>query len=99
MCNSLQGFRKIRQPNKGEHGLRVGNGAYVWGQVVGDLELLFDCNRIVLLKDILYAPNFKHNLISIAKRTNHGYFVSFHSSITISRNRDVLGTCMVIYYL
>jgi hypothetical protein len=57
---------------------------------VGDLELQFDCNRIVLLNDILYVLEFKQNFVSFAKLINHGYSVSFHSGITISRDGNVL---------
>jgi hypothetical protein len=59
---------------------------------VGDLELKFDCNRMVLLKDILYVPGFKQNSISVAKHINHRYFVSLHSGITIHRDGEILCT-------
>ena len=90
VCNSLQGFRKTRRLSKGEHGLRVGNGARVWAEAVGDLELSFDCNRILFLKDILYVSCFKQNLISVSKLMNHGYSVSFHSGVSISRDGTLI---------
>jgi hypothetical protein len=37
----------------------MGNGVKVWVEAVGDLELIFDCNRVILLNDILYVPGFQ----------------------------------------
>jgi hypothetical protein len=59
---------------------------------VGDLKLLFYCNRIVLLNDILYVSNLKQNLISIAKLIDNRYSISFQSSIAISRDGEILCT-------
>jgi hypothetical protein len=50
----------------------------------------FDLNRILVLKNVLYVPVFKQNLISISKLMDHGYSISFYYSVTISRNRNFI---------
>jgi hypothetical protein len=86
----LQELRKIRRLSKGEYALQVDNRAKVWAEVVREITLCFDLDRILILKDVLYVSIFKKNLISVAKLMDHDYSVSFHSGIIISRNRNFI---------
>lgn len=63
--NLLQGFRQSRILEKGEHGLRLGNGTKVWAEAVGDVHLSCEDGRKLILADVLYVPELKRSLISV----------------------------------
>ena len=53
---------------------------------IGRVSLSFGYNKTLILDDCLYVPDIKRNLISVACLISHGYNVSFHSDVFISRN-------------
>jgi hypothetical protein len=40
---------------------------------MGKMTLCFNLDRILVSKDVVYIPVFKHNLISVAKLMDHGH--------------------------
>ena len=66
VCNSLQGFQETRQLSDGEVYLHMGNAMKVVVVVAGGYYLNFGRDRYLLLKDCLYIPSIKRNLISVS---------------------------------
>lgn len=56
--------------------LKVGTGDVVSAEAVGEMQLCFR-DRYNLLKDVLYVPRMKRNLISISRLMEQNYNVSF----------------------
>jgi hypothetical protein len=54
------------------------------------MTLCFGLYRILVLENVLYVLVYKQSLISASKLIDHGYSVSFHSSVTIRRNRSFI---------
>ena len=66
VCNSLQGFQETRKLSDGEVYLHMGNAMKVVVVVAGGYYLNFGRDRYLLLKDCLYIPSIKRNLISVS---------------------------------
>ena len=66
VCNSLQGFQKIRRLAEGEIYLWLGDMSKVATVAVGVVSLVFPNSKILVLDDCLYVPNVRRNLISIS---------------------------------
>jgi hypothetical protein len=62
------------------------------------MTLCFDLDRILVLKNVLYVSVVKQNLILVFKLIDHGYSVSFRTSV-IMETLFVLETCMVTYFI
>lgn len=74
---------------EGEITISMGNAAWVAVVAVGDVILSFHSGRFYL-RDVLYIPEFRRNLISISKIHLDGYNVLFDGRVTISKNNDVI---------
>ncbi|XP_077232489.1 uncharacterized protein LOC143869816 [Tasmannia lanceolata] len=99
--NVLQRFRISRRLTKGELILQVGTDATVAVQAVGDFHLVFSSGYL-LLKDCLYVPSIRRNLISISKLISDGYSVNFNkNSVFIKKENYIIveGTCSNGLYL
>ncbi|RVW99042.1 Retrovirus-related Pol polyprotein from transposon TNT 1-94 [Vitis vinifera] len=66
VCNSLQGFQETRQLSKGEVNIFLGDGTEVAVLAVGNIALNFKNNRTLFLKNVLYVPSIRRNLISVS---------------------------------
>ena len=67
VCNSLQGFQETRRLVEGEITVYMGNAMKVAAIVVGDIYLSVDGNKTLVLRNCLYIPTFRKNLISVSK--------------------------------
>lgn len=68
----------------------MGNGSKVPAIAIGDLHLSFD-SSVLVLKDVLYVPEFRRNIISVSKLyTMDGYKSSFDSSVSIMKDGDFI---------
>ncbi|RVW98285.1 Retrovirus-related Pol polyprotein from transposon TNT 1-94 [Vitis vinifera] len=78
VCNSLQGFQGTRQLSKGEVNIFLGDGTEVAVLAVGNIALNFKNNRTLILKNVLYVPSIRRNLISVSSLSKNGYSVCFN---------------------
>ncbi|KAH6823403.1 hypothetical protein C2S53_000141 [Perilla frutescens var. hirtella] len=83
VCISLQGFLVKRQLSEDEITVYMGNATRVVAVAVGDVVLPFSSDRTLVLKDCLYVPGFRRNLISVSKLIMDGYYVSFNNKVVI----------------
>ena len=65
ICNTLQGFRSTRQCRDVEIKLTLASNATISLVVIGVVVLEFQNNGTLVLQDVLYVPNSRHNLISV----------------------------------
>ena len=74
----------------------MGNATKMAAIVIGDYYLHFGRDRYLLLKDCLYVPSLRRNLISISSLVKDGYSVLFNDSVIIKLNKIFIcsGTLM-----
>ena len=65
VANSLQRFHMKRTLPKGERSIRVANGLEVGVDAIGDIALELDDGFILFLRNVLFVPSMRRNLISI----------------------------------
>ncbi|MCQ7056703.1 hypothetical protein M9Y08_18255, partial [Clostridioides difficile] len=94
VCCSMQGFRQTRQLSKGEITITLGNATRVAVVSVGDVHLSFH-NSVLVLKNVLYVPSFRKNLISVSKLMMDGYSVVFSNNVVIMRNDSFICSGML----
>ena len=86
VCSSLQTLSKTRELREGEISLKLGNGSSVSAAAVGEAHLVFN-NKFLVLKNVLYVPNFSRNIISISRLIEQCNNISISSNaMIISRN-------------
>ena len=101
VCNSLQGFQETRQLSDGEIYLHMGNATKVAVVAVGDYYLNFGRDKYLLLKDCLYVPSIRRNLISVSSLVKDGYSILFNDYVIIKLNKRFIcfGTSMDNLYI
>ena len=67
----------------------MGDASSARAVAVGDVYLCI-LDSVLVLKDVLYVPDFRQNLISVSKLNESGYSVIFDSGLSIMRNNKVL---------
>ena len=72
----MPGFRATRQLNKDEVRVSMGDASSASAVTVGDVYLCI-LDSVLVLKDVLYVPDFRRNLISVSKLNESGYSVIF----------------------
>ncbi|MBE2321140.1 DDE-type integrase/transposase/recombinase, partial [Solirubrobacter sp. CPCC 204708] len=90
VCNSLQGFQETRQLSDGEIYLHMGNATRVAAVAVGNIYLNFGRDRFLILKDCLYVPSIRRNLISVSCLVKDGYSIYFDNLVTIKFNKSFI---------
>ena len=78
ICNTLQGFQETRKMNEGELLLTLADGSSILVVAIGVFNLCFS-SRVLILKDCLYLPNVRRNLISTTYFGKQGYYVILNS--------------------
>ena len=86
---NLQGFQLTRELSEDEIIITMGNSSRVAAKAVGDVHLSYS-DRILVLRDVLYVPSFRKNLISVSKLFLNGYFIFFGRDVVIYRNDEVI---------
>ena len=72
--------------NKGKLFLTLADRSKISVVAVGVFNLCFN-SRVLILKDCLYVPNIRRNLISATYLGNHGYCVILKDSIVIKKDK------------
>ena len=74
----------------------MGNAMKVAAVAVGDYYLNFGRDRYLLLKDCLYVPSIRRNLIAVSSLVKDGYSVLFNDYVIIKLNKRFIyfGTLM-----
>ena len=75
---------------EGEITVYMGNATKVAAIAVGDVYLSFDRNKTLVLRNCLYVPTFRKNLVSVSKLILDGYSISFNDRVVIKRNREII---------
>ena len=77
VTNSLQALRNLRKPSDGELIIRLGNGDKIELDHKRDISVGLSTRHSLELKNIVYVPFMRRNLISIAALDFDGYSYSF----------------------
>ena len=79
----------------------MGNATKVAADAVGDYYLNFGRDSYLLLKDCLYVPSIRRNLILVSILLKDGYSVLFNDSVIIKLNKIFIcsGTLMDNLYI
>ena len=91
VANSLQIFRTRRDLPRGQRKIRVANGKEDEVKAIGDLSLVLDNGFVLNLRDVLFVPSLKRNLISVScldDENIHCYFGD-HKCLIRHDNKDV----------
>ncbi|WP_441294470.1 hypothetical protein, partial [Escherichia coli] len=83
----LHGFQETRRLSDGEIYLHMGNATRVAAVAVVYLILYLSNNRSLILRDCLYVPTIRRNLVSVSKLIKDGYLVYFSDSVVIKLNK------------
>ena len=86
ICNSLQWFQETRKLNEGETFLTLADGSRILVVAVGMFNLCFG-SRVLILKDCLYVPNVRRNLISTTYLGRHRYCVILRDNVVIKKDK------------
>ena len=86
--NFFQGFQKTRRLADGEIYLLLGDTSRVVAKAVGEVFLHFGGHKVLVLKDYLYIPKIRKNLISISCLACNGYLASFNKNSVSILNRE-----------
>ena len=86
ICNSFQGFQETRKLNEGEMFLTLADRSRIPVIVVGVFNLCIG-SRVLILKDCLYVPNVRRNLISVTFLGRHGYYIILKDNIVIKKDK------------
>ena len=65
----------------------MGNATKVAAVAVGDYYLHFGRDRYLLLKDCLYVPSIRSNLILVSSLVKDGYSILFNDYVIIKMNK------------
>ena len=69
----------------------MGNATRVATVAVGDVYLQFSQDRILVIKDCLYVPSIRRNLIYVSRLVENKYFIHFNDkSVIIRKNRQFI---------
>ena len=91
VANSLQGFRTRRMLVKGTRSVRVANRKEAAVKAIGSLSLELDNGFVLLLRDVLFVPSLKRNLISVSRLDDDKIHCHFgdHKYVIRCDNKDV----------
>ena len=96
VCNSLQGFQETRRLADGEICLWLGDTSKVAAKAVGEVSLHFGGHKILVLRDCLYVPQIRRNLILISCLALDGYSSIFDiNSVCVKYGVDVICSGML----
>ena len=87
ICNYLQGFHQTRQFNGGKIYIFSGDNTRVSAIAITDISISFSRDRILALKDSLYVPFIKKNLILVSILVDNGYSIYFINYVVIQLNK------------
>ena len=91
ICNSFQGFQENRKLNEGEMFFTLAKGSRIPVVAIEVFNLCFS-SRVLILKNCLYVPDVRRNLISATYLGRHGYYVILKDNVVIKKDK------VFIYY-
>ena len=77
VVNSLQGFTSLRKPSDVKSKTIMGDGARALVDDMGVVSLNLPSEHVLLLKDVVYVPSMRRNLISVSILDKCGYTFEF----------------------
>ena len=101
VTNCLQALRNLRRPSEGETTLRLGNGDKVQVEHIGVISLLLSTSHVLELKNVVFVPLMRRNLISITCLDQDGYSCFFgNNNFKLYYDSSVIGIgtfCVGLY--
>ena len=61
--------------------LYVGNNARVEVKGIGTYEIRFQGGRALILREVLYVPDIRRNLVSVVSLVKFGFNANFHNNV------------------
>ena len=91
IANSLQGFRSKRMLPSGRRSIRVATGKEASVKAIGDLHLELTNGFVLILRDVLFVPSLRRNLISVSRLDDENIHSHFgdHKSVIQYNNKDI----------
>jgi len=93
VVNSLQGFTSLRKPSDVESKIIMGDGARALVEDIGVVSLNLPSGHVLLLKDVVYVPSMRRNLISVSILDKCGYTFEFgNGKLVVYFNSIIVGS-------
>ena len=91
IANSLQGFRSKRMLPSGRRSIRVATGKEASVKAIGDLHLELTNGFVLILRDVLFVPSLRRNLISVSRLDDENIHSHFgdHKCVIQCNDKDV----------
>ena len=91
IANSLQGFRSKRMLPSGRRSIRVATGKEASVKAIGDLHLELTNGFVLILRDVLFVPSLRRNLISVSRLDDENIHSHFgdHKCVIQYNNKDI----------
>ena len=70
----------------------MGNATRVAAVAVENVVINFNNNRSLILRDCLYVPTIKRNLVSLSSLVKDKYLVYFNDSVVIKLNKRFISS-------
>nr|XP_009776308.1 PREDICTED: uncharacterized protein LOC104226118 [Nicotiana sylvestris] len=95
-----QGFQETRRLSEDEVCVFQANGEPAPALALGDIRVSFSNDRVLVLKDVLYVPSIRRNLILVSKIMDAGYNAYFgNNSAIIKFNKCFIYTAARVHDL
>jgi hypothetical protein len=92
VTNSLHGLSGTRTLQRGERTIKVANRVRANVEAIGDLSLELNNGFVLSLKEVLYVPSLRRNLISVSKLDDDGIDCHFgNGKYKILINNECVG--------
>jgi hypothetical protein len=92
VANSLPGLSGTRTLQRGVRTIKVANRVQANVEAIGDLSLKLNNGFILRLKEVLYVPSLRRNLISVSKLDDDGIDCHFgNGKCKILVNNECVG--------
>ena len=103
VVNALQGFTSLRKPSDVKSKIIMGGGARASVEDIGVTSLNLPSLHVLLLKDVVYVPSMRRNLISVSILNKCGYTFEFgNGKLDVYFNSIIVGSevlCNGLYML
>lgn len=91
-----KGFTSLRKPSKAESIVIVGDGARVVIEEIRVVSLDLPSKHTLLLKDVVYVPSMRRNLISLLALDSYGYtFIIGNGKFVMHFNSIIFGLAVL----
>ena len=88
-----KGFTSLRKPSDVESKIIMGDGARALVEDIGVVSLNLPSGHVLLLKDVVYVPSMRRNLISVSILDKCGYTFEFgNGKLVVYFNSIIVGS-------